>query len=81
MDLVVEALDVLGACKGLLELLDVLGRLVARSQQDHGDSDAFGVLGVDHGGMDGSQDAEGVGELVGDERDDLAAPAELLCAR
>lgn len=78
MDLVVEALDVLGPGQGSLELLDVLLGLVAGREHDEGDLDGLGVLGVDHGGVDGGEDAEGVGELVGDEGGDFASPAELF---
>lgn len=78
VDLVVEALDVLGPSQGSIELLDVLFGLVAGREHDVGDGDGLGVLGVDHGRVDGGEDAEGVGELVGDEGGNLASPAELL---
>lgn len=77
MDLVGEALDVLGTSQAGLELLDVLLGLVAGREHDEGDRDGLGVLGVDHGRVDGGEDAEGVGELVGDEGGDLASPAVL----
>lgn len=77
VNLVIEALDVLRSRQRRLELLDVLLRLITRSQQDHRDRDALCVLGVDHGGVNRSQHAEGVRELVRHKRDDLAAPAEL----
>lgn len=77
VDLVAKDLDVLGDGEGVLELLDVLGRLVARRQHRHGDLQALGVGGVDHGRVRRRSDGEGVGVRLGREGDDLAAPAEL----
>lgn len=77
VNLVLEDLDVLRDLEGVLELLDVLGGLVSRGQEDEGDLQAFGVGGVHHGRVDAGGDGEGVGVGLDSQGNDLSAPAVL----
>lgn len=49
MDLSWESLDVLGDLQVCLKVLDVLGGLVFRGQEYHGDVHGLCIVGVDHG--------------------------------
>lgn len=77
VDLVVEALDVLGHGQGVLKLLDVVGGLIARGEHHEGHLDGRGVGGVHHGRVDRGGGAEGVGGAVDGQGNGLAAPAVL----
>ncbi len=81
VDLVTEDLDVLGDGQSVLELLDIRGGLILGGQHGERDSKALGIGGIDHGGMGGGSDAEGVGRGLGGQGDDLASPAELRCEK
>lgn len=79
VDLVLERLDVFGALKVRLELLDrVVGLLLGR-QQDKGRPNALSVPRVDHSGVALSAGLEDGAIGLGDEGNDLTAPAVLRC--
>ena len=77
MDLILEDLNVLRHGHCVLELLYIIGRLVAGSQQGKGDLQVGGVGSVHHGGVGDSGDGEGVRVSLDSKSDNLAAPAEL----
>ena len=76
MYLIGKDLNVLLALQVRLELLHVLGGLVAGREHADRDFDVRGIRGVDHGGVAFSSGAEGRGGCGGREGDDLPAPAE-----
>lgn len=76
MDLIRKDLDMFGDLQVRLELLDVVGRLVAGRQHAKWDLDVLGVGGVDHGGVALGGGAEGRVGCGGHDGDNLAAPAE-----
>lgn len=66
VDLVLEGLDVLGHAKVLLKLLDLVLGLLLRGEQDKGNLDALGLLGVNHGRVALGANGEGVILGLGD---------------
>jgi hypothetical protein len=78
MDLIAENLNVLLTLQVYLKFLDVFGGLVLGGQHAERDLDVEGFGRVDHGRMAFGAGLEwGVG-FGGGQRDDFAAPAELL---
>lgn len=65
VNLIFEDLNVLRYLECVLELLDILGGLVAGSQQGNGDVDALGVGRIDHGRVDRGNGPKGVVVCLG----------------
>ncbi len=65
MDLVTEGLDVVFPAQGLAELFHCVRVLVAGGEHAEGYLDAFGVCGIDHGGVDFGDGGEGGAGLGG----------------
>lgn len=70
MNLVAEGFDVIVYAQGLAELFHRVRIFVAGCEHAEGYFDAFGVCGIDHGGVDFGDGGEG-GAGLGGQGDDL----------
>jgi hypothetical protein len=78
MNLVAEDFNILLTLQIRLEFLDVFGGLVSRGKHAERDLDVEGFGRVNHCGVAFCADFEGGVGFGGCERDDFAAPAELV---